>query len=181
MNITKGRNAKKLAVGLRLRHLRFAGWEPVRPLKIPLIGTSRGFSGDFAERSLNSYFFLASPPKENWLGKKDAKPSWNQYFTSHQRRLGLGLRMPANSRRLRDAGILPVPPTSQPRRDQAEKMPGGSNAQVPANWAFLQIRSGPENLLPRICSRSHRPVVVVWRMTCLGRSCPRRSRQWRRY
>ena len=30
-----------------------------------------------------------------------------------------------NSRRLRDAGVLPVPTTSQPRTDQAEKMPGG--------------------------------------------------------
>jgi len=36
-----------------------------------------------------------SPPKENWLGRKDANPSWNQCFTSHQRRLWLRLRMPS--------------------------------------------------------------------------------------
>ena len=30
-----------------------------------------------------------------------------------------------NCRRLRDAGVLPIPTTGQPRRDQAEEMPGG--------------------------------------------------------
>src|ERR1035437_2136641 len=44
-----------------------------------------------------------------------------------------------NSRRLRDAGVLPGPTAGQQRRNQAEKMRVGSNAQVPANWPFLRI------------------------------------------
>ena len=44
-----------------------------------------------------------------------------------------------NSRRPHDAGVLPVPTASQPRRIRLRRCPMGSNTQVPANWAFLQI------------------------------------------
>ena len=81
-----------------------------------------------------------SPPKENWLGKKDANPSWNQSFTPHQRRFGLRLRMPSQ---------LPATPRcwSPARPDhrancegsRLRRCPVWSNAQVPANWPFLQI------------------------------------------
>jgi hypothetical protein len=63
--------------------------------------------------------------QENWLRRKDVNPFWNQYLTCNQRRLRFRLWCLRNSRRLRDAGDLPVPTTSQPRRDQVEKMPDG--------------------------------------------------------
>src|SRR5450759_468503 len=57
----------------------------------------------------------------------------------------VGLR---NSRRLRDAGVRPGPTAGQPRRNQAEKMPVGSNAQVPANWPFLRILAQSRFVVP---------------------------------
>ena len=61
-----------------------------------------------------------------------------------------------NCRRLCDAGVLPVPTTGQPQRDQDEKLPVRSNAQVPANWAFLQILAqSPFSLLPRRLRQDH--------------------------
>ena len=50
-----------------------------------------------------------------------------------------------NSRRLRDAGVLPVPTTSQPRTDQAEKMPGGVKRPSARQLAvFTNSRAEPQ-------------------------------------
>ena len=68
---------------------------------------------------------LAAVLLERLAGKKGPHPSWNQYFTSHQRTLGLGLcmlsQLPATPRCWSPARP-DHPPTA---KDQAEKMPGG--------------------------------------------------------
>jgi ribosomal protein L37E len=48
-----------------------------------------------------------------------------------------------NSRRLRDAGVRPVPTTSQPRRIGLKRRPLGSDAHVPANWALQILAQSP--------------------------------------
>jgi hypothetical protein len=48
-----------------------------------------------------------------------------------------------NSRRPRDAGVRPVPTTSQPRWIGLRSCPLGSNAHLPANWALQLLAQSP--------------------------------------
>jgi hypothetical protein len=73
----------------------------------------------------------------------------------------VGLR---NSRRLRDAGVRPGPTAGQPRRNQAEKMPVGSNAQVPANWPFLRILAQSQNVIANTPVQRDARFVVILRL-----------------
>jgi len=82
------------------------------------------------------------PPEsfqENWLRRKDVNLLGINTLRPIREGSGFTSASLRNSLRLRDAGVLPVPTTSQPQRIRLRRCPMGSNAQVPANWAFLQI------------------------------------------
>ena len=90
---------------------------------------------------------LAAVLLERLAGKKGPHPSWNQYFTSHQRTLGLGLcmlsQLPATPRCWSPARP-DHPPTA---KDQAEKMPGGVKRRSARQLGVsTNSRSEPENI-----------------------------------
>jgi hypothetical protein len=66
-----------------------------------------------------------------------------------------------NCRRLRDAGVLPIPATGQPRRDQAEEMPGGVK-RPSARQLGVSTNSRSEPYKP-----SRRPMVRALFARCI--------------
>lgn len=63
--------------------------------------------------------------KQNWLGRKMTALLGISILCLIRERSVFASAYPRNSRRLRDAGVLPVPTARQPLRDQSKKMPGG--------------------------------------------------------
>jgi hypothetical protein len=88
------------------------------------IHCAQPFRGESGALSANERRPQSSPRK---TGQEEKTPILHGISVLRLIREGSGFASAClrNSRRLRDAGVLPVPTTGQPRRDQAEKMSGG--------------------------------------------------------